>query len=785
MIPGSYKKSILILTLMMNGAIVMGQFKITGTISDTAKRPLAYATLRLLTDHTIEQTTLSDSTGHFSFAGLAVGDYRVEGSYLGAKEVSGLFSLRKDTAVVLVIRQPGTALKTVTVTGNKPLLEKKIDRMVFNVENSIAAKGTDLSEALALTPMLRVSDNGISIVGKSGVSIMINERILNIGGADLVNYLKSLRSDDVARIEVITTPPAKYEAQGNSGMINIVLKKNPALGWSGSVSASYAQATYPSFANNLNLNYQSRKLSSSLKLRQYNRATRITEEINAIGTNSILSSDPRKTTPYGMGGNLSVDYKINNSSNIGFIYDVGKTNSDVNINNTTIYQTNDHTDSVLTTASKHKNPVFTQTLNVYVDHKLDSSGKKLSTGFNFFSTTPETTINFQTRSDQTDATDIVRSYSGTDYKIWSAQSDLTLPYRWATIETGLKFTNFDNNSDIAYYNLILEKYVTDPSKSNAFDYNEKNLAGYFGLQKDFKKWSAKAGLRYEYAIIDGYSPTTGMRNKNNYGKLFPTAYISYRPDADNTLSVNYSKRISRPFFRALNPARWYSNPYTYYMGNPLLQPSYNHNIELSYLYKGFLSLALFGEKQVNGYGFIVEMDDAFKVSSPENYLTQYNTGLVATLNLKFFPWWENSSYLTFSYADSRSSIPQVVTQNGLSFSYNTNNTFAVSEMINIFLNFSHALPSTQGNVYSAGQYTLSPGCRISLANNKLQINAAVYDVLRSAISRGKLYFKDFTQHYSTYYDSRRFNLSITYTFGKSKVRGNQKQVNFKETQRAN
>ena len=154
-------------------------------------------------------------------------------------------------------------LKEVTVTANKPLVERKIDRLVFNVENSIAAKGMDLMQALALTPMLRVDDNSISIVGKSGVSVMINGRILNLGGTDLANYLRSLRSDDIAKIEVITTPPARYEAQGNSGMINIVLKKNPAIGWSGSASSTYAQATYPGYANNLNLNYQSHKLSSS------------------------------------------------------------------------------------------------------------------------------------------------------------------------------------------------------------------------------------------------------------------------------------------------------------------------------------------------------------------------------------------------------------------------------------------------------------------------------------------------------------------------------------------
>ena len=785
-IPCSYKKIILILTLFINSTIVWGQLKITGTVIDTVGTPLVYATVKLLANNTAIQTTSSDSIGNFSFTGLANGEYRVEGSYIGAKEMSKVFRLNKDTSVMIVIIQSKTVLKTVKVTANKPLLERKIDRLVFNVENSIAAKGTDLSEAIALTPLVKVDDNGISIVGKSGVSVMINDRILNISGADLVNYLKSLRSDDVAKIEVITAPPSKYEAHGNSGLINIVLKKNPVLGWSGNVSSSYSQGIYPSLSDNLNLNYQSHKLSSSLKLRQYNRKSYITEATDDIGATSLLSSDPRINKPFGIGANVGVDYKISKRSSAGFIYDIGETNSRVHSHNTNVYQTNDHTDSVLTTISNNTNPATTQTLNVYFDHKLDSNSKTLSAGFNFFSNTPETKIDFETESDQDTIPEIVKSYNGIKYNIWSAQSDLVLPYHGSNIETGIKFTNFDNNSDIDYYNFIQDKYTKDSSRSNLFDYNEKNLAGYISVQKDFdKKWSAKGGLRYEYSIIDAYSPTTGARNESEYGKLFPTAYITYKPDDSHTLSINYSKRINRPFFRALNPARVYSNPYTYYTGNPILLPSYSHNIELSYLYKGILSLSLYGEKLENGYGFIVMIDNPYKVTDTKNYLTQYNAGLTATLNLKILPWWENSSYAGFGLSDSRSSIADVVTQNGYSFNYGIYNTFSLNKIASMFVRFSQSLPSTHSNAYSANRYSLSSGFRVSLANKKFQFNATVNDLLKSDVDKGKIYFKDFTQYHSTYYDTRRLNLVVTYTFGKSKVRGNQKQINFKETQRAN
>ncbi|WP_316801819.1 outer membrane beta-barrel family protein [Pedobacter nototheniae] len=780
--------ALIIAFFFMSTNAVFGQLKITGNVADSSYVPLMQATLKLFkANGNLIQTVSSDDKGVFRFTGLTAGSYKIEGTYLGVKGFSNLFELHQDSTINLMINhQSSTNLKGITISANKPLIERKIDRMVFNVGNSIAAKGTDLSQALALTPMLRVDDQSVSIIGKSGVSVMINDRIVNIGGADLIHYLKSLRSDDVEKIEVITTPPAKYEAQGNSGLINIVLKKNQSLGLSGSISSTYAQTTYPAFANNLNLNYQSQKISGSIKLRQYRTLTHPTEEINVIGANSMLSNDSRKDISHGFGANVSLDYKNSTKSNIGFIYDIGRSNYDIDINSIYIYKTGAVTDDILNTFSQQLNNTFTQTLNVYHDQKLDKAGKKLSSGFNFFSTLPASAVNFQTASSQTSTTDFVRNNSDLNYKIWSAQSDLTMPYKWGNIEAGLKFTNFDNNSTIGYFNLIQGNYEMDPSKSNVFEYGEKNIAGYVSSQVEFnKQWSAKAGLRYEYSIINTYSPTNNERNKFNYGRLFPSVYLSYKPDEDNTISVNYSKRINRPNFRALNPFRWYSNPNTYSTGNPLLQPSYNHNAEISYLYKGILSFTVYGQKLINGYGRLVEINGPIKIVNYQNYLTQYNSGVEATLGLKFFPWWENREFVSFNFAHGKSALPEVLLQNGSALYYSTNNTFTLSKMVNVFLNFWHSLPSTQGNTYSKGRSSLSSGVRVSLFDSKFQVNASGDDLLKGTVNRGEIYYQDFTQTFNNYYDSRRFNLNLTYTFGRSKVKGNKKQVNFKETQRAN
>ncbi len=782
----------------LNGYILLEKksissgFEISGRVIDQAYKGIASATVSMqkVNENLNPLRVKTDSAGYFKLLAAEKGSYILQIAAPGKDSLSISISLLNTPVVELpeiMLSNQATQLAQVNIIRKKPLIERKIDRMVFNVESSIAAKGTDVIQALALTPMLRVDHNSISIIGKSGVAVMINERMVNIGGADLINYLRSLRSDDIEKIEVITTPPARYEAQGNSGLINIVLKSNPNLGWSGSLSAGAVKTSYGGYSENLNLNYQTRRLSSSFKLRQYYNASRPTEQIRILGASSILNTDVRKDMVYGFGGNLSLDYKITEKASLGFIYDLGKLNYNMDIAGVAFYKTGNKTDSLLQTTTEQRNPALTQTINVYHDQKLGKSDKKLSSGFNFFSTLPKNEVGFITQSDQHAEPYRVRNSTHLDFRIWSVQSDLTLPYSWAFIETGLKFTGFNNNSEVSYLNFIHSDYQADPSKSNQFDYKEQNMAAYLSAQKDFgKKWSAKAGLRYEYTLLEGYSPGNQTRSNSEYGKFFPSLYLSYKPGSGNTLGFSYSKRINRPNFRALNPFRWYSNPYMYSTGNPLLQPSFNHNAELSYLYKGMLSFTLYGQKTVNGYGRLTFVNsDLLKVVDYRNYLTQYQSGFEASISHKFFPWWENREFISLNFTRSISSEPAVLLMDGSAFYYSTYNTFTLNKSISLFVNFWQSPPSKQGNQHDRGRSYLSSGFRLSMLNNRLQFNVSGEDLFKGSVSKGEIYYQQYTQTYRNYYDNRRLNLNMSYTFGKDKVKGNKKQISFKETQRAN
>ena len=242
---------------------------LNGTVKES-KNVISYAEIIARKDQ-YKQSTISDEKGRFNLKLSENGLYTIECLYQGKTIYQAEVKITGNIDYDLLITDGNEKqIEGVTVTAGKKLIERKADRLIFNLSNSVASQGMDGIQALDSTPQIKVDENaGITMVGKSGVAVMVNERMLNLSGSELINYLKSLRSENIEKIEVITAPPAKYEAQGNSGLINIVLKKNQNLGWNGSLTTSLFQTTYTGISNSATVNYQNEKLRSSLKLRQY------------------------------------------------------------------------------------------------------------------------------------------------------------------------------------------------------------------------------------------------------------------------------------------------------------------------------------------------------------------------------------------------------------------------------------------------------------------------------------------------------------------------------------
>lgn len=779
-------KKIIFSVAMLLPMVVFSQ-SITGKILQTGNT-VPYVEVVAVKDQK-KQTVISDEKGNFSLKFSENGSYTIKLIQDGIEVSSTDITVNGDTKQDFFIeKKKEKQIEGVTLTSRKKLIDRRADRLVFNITNSVASQGMDGAEALATTPLVKVDENsGISIVGKSGVAVMINERILHLSSAELVAYLKSLRSENIEKIEVITAPPAKYEAEGNSGLINIVLKKNQNLGWSGSLTTSLQQQTYTATSNSATINYQNEKLRSSLKLRQNKNEKHSYENYRIEGTEGLKSKDDRRDFGDGLGANLSIDYQLGKKSNVGFIYDYGLGHSNMDILNTSDYfQNGTYTNTLLTTA-EHRATGKQQTVSAYYDLKFGKLDHKLSITGNYFSNSPETTIDFTT-TENSGARSIVRSPSLVDYKIYSGQADLIFPYQFAKVETGIKFTNFDNNSEISYQELKNGNYVTDPEKSNVFKYNEKNYAAYVSFEKSFnEKWSAKAGLRYEYSTVNGNSLTSGQQIDNSYGKFFPTAYISYKSNENHTFSLNYSKRINRPGFRAINPYRWYININSYFTGNPFLKPSFNHNLEFSYVYKGKLSASAYFQRKQDGFDQVVSLDGEKRISTFANFYNVNSMGLSINYSDTFFKFWEANYSADLSYMKTEVFATDAASRKGDGYDFNFQNNLSLNKnkTVQLILNYWMRLPSNSGNVHWNYLGNFTTGLKMNLMDKDLQINLFVSDIFKQTKSKGEIYYTTGTHYFNNYYDARRLTLSATYIFGNKKVKGADRNVRFDEKNRAN
>ncbi|WP_379968256.1 TonB-dependent receptor domain-containing protein [Epilithonimonas sp. UC225_85] len=677
-------------------------------------------------------------------------------------------------------------IEQVNILVKKKLLERKADRLIFNVDASIASQGMDAGETLANVPMLKVDENlgTISITGKSTVNVMINGRMLNISGTALLNYLKTIRSENISKIEVITTPPAKYEAQGNSGLINIILKKNPNLGFSGNINSNLIQRSYSGFGNNATLNYQTEKFSSSLKMTYYDSAKRSSERYTILGASQNYSNSVRKDMWKELTPNLSLSYKINKNSEVGMEYIFANQKSGMDIVNKTKNISSDLKEENLLTNTFHREKLPTHTFSTYYDLKLDSLGKKLSISGNFYKNNNDTEVNFSTLALSDNSLQNVKTLSKITPQVFSAQADLELPFLFGKIETGAKFNQFKNSSDLKYFKLEDNQYLEDLSKANLFEYREENYAAYASFAKNFgENWETKVGLRYEKTSAESHTPSDNSGNKYNYGQWFPSAYVSYKKDK-NAFSFSYSRRINRPSMSNLNPFRWYENPYSYSSGNPLLTPAYMNNWELGYTYDNKFSASIYYLKMKNAFGQIAYLDGISQIGTYLNYYNNDSYGVNLSYTDTFFKFWETSISANAAYQTSEVFNIDAETQNGQSFSYSINNTFMLNKnkTVSLFLNYNHDLPYKNVNYRFHSFYEMTSGIKISLMEKQLQINATVTNIFAKRY-KGDMYFEDNSQHFNNYWDGRSFRLSVNYTFGNKKKQINKKNINFEEKNR--
>lgn len=724
-------------------------------------------------------TTKQDGTFEIN---LKKGSYKIDVSLLGFEEYEKKILLENDTDLgTVILKENATNLVEVVVQSKKKTIEQKTDRLVYNLENNVTNVGGDALSAINTAPGVVVKNDAISILGKGTSRVMIDGKIIELAGEELNNFLKSISASDIKNIEIISNPPAKYEAEGTGGLINIIMKKGVRDSWKNTITASYDQNKYGIYTLRDNFFYNKNKIRFSASVNGKTGYKNV-EEISKVYFQEGLSNlkVTTKMKNENLSGKLALDYDFSEKTSVGFQFINDRNNpdfqSDIIIDR---YNTQNLLENYTINNSFADRASGNQTYNAHLIAKLDSLNRKLSFDVDYFNYNSKFDREFVANDYAADGNFINvnqsgRNISNQDIDNWSFKGDMEHPLQAINLSYGAKMSFTNSISDVFFYNTITGAPVLDPNQSNRFKYTENNQAIYINGDKIInEKWNLQFGLRLENTKTNGFSETMNQTTENNYLKLFPTFYASYKKNENNSFSLNYGKRINRPRFDLLNPFRIYISSNSYSEGNPFLKPSFSDNFEFAHSYKEILRTRVFVNAITNGYGilFTSNPETNTQIITRENYFKNLNYGIGESYSATISDWWqsENSLYFLGAKTEFIKDI-NATPSNSLQIDFSTNNTFILGKTTKLQIDFSYATPFKSG-LYEVGYASsFDIGFKQDLFNKTMQIAFLANDIFNTS------YLKDFTsvvngikQVYSQKESNRFVRLSVVYNFGNKKI----------------
>jgi iron complex outermembrane receptor protein len=765
------------------------EYSVKGKVYSIEK-PVESATINLLKqDSTKIKHALSAADGSFQILNLKSGNYLISVQSVGNTiYYSPVFKLNEQnpqTDLATIKLETSVKLTDVMVTSKKQYIEQKIDKTVINVDASPTSTGLSAYEILEKTPGVTIDKDGnISLKGKQGVVVMIDDKPTYLSAADLANFLKNMPSSTLDQIELMTQPSAKYDASGNSGIINFKTKKSKIKGINTTVTVGGGVGRYAKANESVNFNYRTGKFNVFANYSYYYSKRYHTLDLTRNFRDSLGNIESKFIQQSNMTSayqshyfKTGLDYYVSKNTTIGFAvngeFNPGHSSND---NVTDINNANDVLQNETFTNSHANENWKNFGANLNMTTKLDTSGQEINANLDYIHYGSSSNQMFNTsfyddKGGINGNDEILRGNLPGAIKIYSGKLDYTHPLKHnVKIEAGIKASYVETDNNAEYDSLLNEKWITDSGRTNHFLYKENINAAYINVSKQInKKWSAQLGLRLENTISNGDQLTTGETFKRNYTQLFPTAYVSYALDDKNQFSLNYGRRIQRPDYGDLNPFYYFLDEYTYQVGNPYLRPQFSHNVELSHSYNNFLTTTL-------SYAIINDMinEQLEQIDSIHTtYVTKTNLANQHSLTLSVsagFPvtkWWRINAYAQGAYNSYKGFINTgVMNVSGPSFNGNIQNQFTLPKGWSMELSGWYNSKAIYGTIVGMPQGSMD----FAVAKNVLKDKGTV-----------KVNFRDFAglsqwSGYSRYqnidvtihnrWESRVVNVSFTYRFNK-------------------
>lgn len=667
-------------------------------------------------------------------------------------------------------------IEKLELIGHKKLIERKADKLVFNIDNKIANSGENTINILKYIPNVRINDNKLNILGKEKAEIMVDGVKLNMSGDNLINYIKSIDPKDIKNIEVLMIPSSKYDAEGNVGIINIKMKSKKEDFWNLIYQNSNNFGHYHNNTNNISVNIQKNRVALSLSvgyksgLSQYINNNKYLYGDNEEWNNKMIS----KNDNINFFNRIGLEYKVNNNLNIGLVYNYSLENNNYTDDNKTNIEGNADYFSIDSPAKRFSRKDL-HTINVYGLYK-DDEEKKTSLDINY--------IGFNSDNNNLSSTTF---YPSRDVSLINSNGKQKINNFTMVIDRegylggiNLNYGGKISYSDIQNGNNSLQNF-------SIFRYKEIINAIYIALNKSIGKWDFKAGIRMENTSYKGEQLTTNEINKKEYLEWFPTLYLNYKINKQNNLNISYGRRIKRPGFSLLNPFKWYITPLEYTAGNAQLQPYFIDNIELGYTYKNWNLTPYFSYIR-NGFYEVTISDE-----NTRNHMTiPYNSFNSRVLGIKSdysidTKWWMSFNEISLYHEDNKAELSLFTNRNvkGVNFSFFTENIFYIDKTMSFNVDWWYTSKGVSSLEYQSSANGLDISMKKTLLGGNLVLGLYGIDILGKNKPRYTSYTNNVRQEYSFYGDGTRYYMfSITYKMGKRKERtGSHKSTNEEEKQR--
>ena len=770
--------------------------RVAGQVIDGNTKTIEAATITLLKakDSSVAKISAANKDGNFIFENVAEGKYLVSISAVGhTKGFSEIFEITPSNSNVTLktieLIPLAKNLTGVTVAAKKPLIEQKIDRTIVNVEASITNVGTSALEVLEKSPGVSVDKDGnISLKGKQGVQVYIDGRPSYLSGADLAIYLRNLSSNQLDQIEIMTNPPAKYDAAGNAGIINIKTKKTKQFGYSGSISSTWAQGRYPKVNESFTFNYRKNKLNLFTTLgynyRKNWQDLDIQRKFIEHSTKEIKShfDQESRIKEEGQSYNAKVgfDYFANKKTTFGAVF-TGYYNPGLfsNQSDVLIYDANYFLLSNTLAKTSNDREWKNFSTNVNFRHLLDTAGQEITADIDYLTyrtTNSQYLVNayYDPNGVPTDKADTLLGSLPQNINIYSAKVDYTLPLKkGAKFEAGVKTSYVETDNNAIYDSINYGMRVRDDGRSNHFIYKENVNAAYVNYSRSLsKKWFGQFGLRLENTNATGDQVTTGQKFDRHYTQLFPTAFIQYKPSDKNSFVLNYGRRIQRPNYQDLNPFILFLDKYTFEQGNPNLQPQFAHNIELTHSYKGFLNTTLNYTKTNNIINEVLEQntDRNETYVKKDNIAKQRQYGISVSASGTIKKLWTPNLWANLYNNQFEGIINGDYVKTGATtLQANLQNQFKLGKTLSAELSGYFNSGGVQGvfRVKSFGMINMGISQQVFKGKGTFRLTGR--DVFRTQKIKGEIKYGSIDAAFQQRRDSRQVALGFTYRFAKGKV----------------